>query len=133
GSTIQEYDDIEPLVGTRSADGDHFESDFAATPIRLDAHSLLAHSRALFPCLANGRAQIDQEPFARHFRQTKRGMAQRRLEIIPGSAPELHNLHLFVDDDAGRNETAGEHAFDLFFHREPGFWFRQLHLTCTAK
>jgi hypothetical protein len=56
----------------------------------------------------DGIAQRDKQAFARHLQQVARCLAGRLIEISRGVAPQLQDVHLFVDERARRGVARGD-------------------------
>ena len=77
---------------------------------------------AALVCLAvsDRLAQACDQAFARQFKKIPGRLARRKLEVRSGAAPDLNDVHLIVDDGAGRAIFGQHQPVGFSQHVQPG-------------
>ena len=79
----------------------------------MHAHTLPAHRFVFILGFVEGRAQGQQQTFARQLQEIEAGPAGGRFQKRASIAAELQDVQLGIDEDAGRNETFERDAVSL--------------------
>ena len=113
---ILKHHHVKALLRCRSAQRHHLKAYLPRPCFRLNLHSFLPHGCIAFFCHVQGRTQVDQQTFTRHFCQAEAGLAGGRFQVGSGLAVELHNLHLIVHHNAGWNKPVHQQMLHFPFY-----------------
>ena len=118
GALLEEHDEVvAALRPFRGPERDHLQADFPDPVVGLDPQALRLHRAAAFGRALDRLAERGRQAFPRHLEEVEARRARRRLEVGAGLPAELHDLHVGVDDDAGRRVPAQDETVGLLLDR----------------